>query len=165
MQISTSGLNTLKNREELRLKAYYDTNGTITIGWGCTYYENGNKIKIGDSITEARAVQLLNYHVGVANNGVNENISTFLTQSQHDACVSFTYNVGVPAFAGSTLRKLINANPTNTTAIFAEWRKWKYETKNGVKVVNKGLVNRREEEIQMYSGGSGSLKKKAGSRS
>ncbi|HEV7379959.1 MAG TPA: lysozyme [Dyadobacter sp.] len=164
MQISSNGLSILKNREKLRLNAYPDSNGTITIGWGFTTYENGAKVKKGDSITESRAIQLLNFHLNIAVTGVNKAITTTLTQGQFDACVSFAYNTGVGAFTGSTLRKLINADPNNTTAIFAAWRQWKYETINGVKVVSDGLINRREEEILMYRGVGAivAVKKKTG---
>jgi lysozyme len=154
MQFSANGVAILKNREKLRLNAYPDSNGTITIGWGCTTWENGQKVKIGQTVTEARAVQLLNYHIGIAVNGVNKNITASLLAGQFDACVSFVYNAGTSAFANSILRKLINTNPNNTQAIFAEWRKWKYETVKGVKVVSRGLINRREEEIQMYQNGA-----------
>ncbi|TDE15295.1 lysozyme [Dyadobacter psychrotolerans] len=154
MQFSSSGVQVLKNREKLRLKAYPDSNGTLTIGWGFTYYEDGSRVKSGQTITQDRAVQLLNYHIGIAVNGVNKNITASLLQGQFDACVSFVYNAGTTAFANSGLRKLINANPNNTEAIFAEWRKWKYETVNGVKRISDGLIKRREEEIRMYSSGA-----------
>lgn len=157
MQISSQALEILKNREELRLTAYQDSAGVWTIGYGCTTYENGAKVKAGEKITEAKAVQLLNYHVGSAMATVNDGITATLNQGQFDALVSFAYNVGGPKFQSSTLRNLINADPNNFAVIAAEFRKWVYVTVNGKKVKSAGLVNRREEEIAMYQGGKKKL--------
>ncbi|WP_353720174.1 lysozyme [Dyadobacter sp. 676] len=153
MQISSQALEILKNREELRLTAYQDSAGVWTIGYGCTTYENGAKVKAGDKITEAKAVQLLGYHVGKAVATVNGAVTATLNQGQFDALVSFTYNVGGPAFQGSTLRELVNKDPSDLIVIQTEFRRWVYVTVNGKKVKSAGLVNRREEEIAMYRGG------------
>ena len=57
--ISASGLSFLINEEGLRLKPYLDLVGIATIGVGCTYYENGAKVKITDkAISKERAEQL-----------------------------------------------------------------------------------------------------------
>lgn len=158
MQASAEFLEVLKKREELRLTAYQDQAGIWTIGYGATYYESGAKVKQGDTITVARAAQLLNYHVGKAASDVNSVIKVELNQGQFDALVSFAYNVG-PAFKSSTLKTLVNTNPDDLDRISAEFRKWIYVTKNGVKVKSNGLVARREEEIEMYR--SGTTKKKS----
>lgn len=159
MQVSAAALEILKDREELRLKAYLDQAGVWTIGYGATYYENGVRVKQGDVITADRAIQLLNYHVGVAASGVNNIVKAALNQGQFDALVSFTYNVGVPKFTASTLRTLVNTNPNDLDRIAAEFRKWVYVTVKGVKVKSSGLVARREEEIEMYT--TGVTKKKS----
>ncbi|GGB98501.1 lysozyme [Dyadobacter sediminis] len=159
MQISSEGLEVLKNREKLRLTAYKDSGGVWTIGYGCTTYENGNKVKAGDVITEAKALQLLAFHVGKAAAAVNAGIKSVINQGQFDALTSFTYNVGTGAFAKSHLRVLVNTNPNDFDSIEAEFLRWVYdENENGVKVVVAGLVNRRKEEIEMYR--NGSVKKK-----
>ena len=157
MQISSQSLEILKNREELRLTAYQDSAGVWTIGYGCTTYENGAKVQAGDKVTEAKAVQLLNYHVANAVAAVNGGISATLNQGQFDALVSFAYNVGGTKFQNSTLRSLVNADPNNLIVITAEFRKWVYVTVGGKKVKSAGLVNRREEEITMYQGGKKKL--------
>lgn len=159
MQVSAEALEILKDREALRLTAYQDQAGVWTIGYGATYYESGAKVRQGDTITAARAVQLLAYHVGVAASGVNNVIKATLNQGQFDALVSFAYNVGVPRFTSSTLKTLVNTNPNDLDRIEAEFLKWVYVTVNGVKVQSAGLVNRRREEVEMYR--SGTAKKKS----
>jgi len=157
MQTSSQALETLKIREQLRLAAYQDPAGVWTIGYGCTTYENGTKVKAGDKITEMKAVQLLNDHVGKAVATVNAGITATLDQGQFDALVSFTYNVGGTKFNNSTLRGLVNTDPDDLPVIEAEFRKWVYVTVNGKKVKSAGLVSRREEEIAMYEGGKKKL--------
>lgn len=165
MNVSSELVQILKNREDLRLTSYLDQAGVYTIGWGVTSYENGAAVKKGEKITQARAVELLNYHIRIAENAINDLVSAELSQGQFDALVSFVYNVGRTGFQGSTLRKLVNANPDNTTVIAAEFSKWVYVTKNNVKVISNGLVNRRAEEIAIYVEGAGGVKKKRRSRS
>ena len=158
MQVSSEGLDILKNREKLRLTAYRDQGGVWTIGYGATTYESGSRVKEGDKITETRAMQLLAYHVGVAASAVNSMVKVSLTNGQFDALTSFVYNTGSGAFAKSTLRTLVNTNPNDFDRIAEAFRAWKYVTVNGVKVVSNGLIARREEEIEMYT--SGESKKK-----
>lgn len=153
MQLSSDGLDFIKGYEKLYLNAYQDQGKTWSIGWGATTYENGAKVKQGDVITEARATQLFNYHVGVAASAVNSLVTAKLTQSRYDAIVSLVYNIGTGNFRDSTIRKVINANPDNLTAIEAEFKKWVYVTIDGVKVVSNGLVNRRQAEAYMYAAG------------
>lgn len=158
MQVSSEALEILKGREALRLTAYQDQGGVWTIGYGATTYESGARVKQGDKITEARADQLLAYHVGWAASAVETLITPTLTQGQFDALTSFTYNVGEPNFRKSGLRTLINTNPNDFERIEAAFMQWVYVTVNGVKVKSNGLVNRRAEEVEMYK--SGTVKKK-----
>lgn len=166
MQVSEEALEILKDREALRLTAYQDQAGVWTIGYGATTYESGSRVKQGDTITLARAEQLLAFHVGKSAAAVEAAITPTLTQGQFDALTSFTYNVGTGAFQKSTLRTLVNTNPNDIERIEAAFMQWVYVTVNGVKVKSNGLVNRRIEEVEMYK--SGAAKKKAlpsGSRS
>jgi lysozyme len=161
MQVSSHLIQTLKSRESLRLTAYTDSAGVWTIGWGATSYESGAKVVKGDVITLARAEQLLGYHVGIAAAAVNSQVTATLTQGQFDALVSFVYNVGSANFAKSTLRVLVNTNPNDFSRINAEFLKWVFVTVGTGKIKIQGLVNRRNEEIEIYASGDGNVKKKA----
>jgi lysozyme len=89
---------------------------------------------------------------------VARTIKIDLTQGEFDALVSFTYNIGPEAFAGSTLAGLINggkfkaadakARRTAIEQIDAEFKKWR---KSAGKVL-KGLVARREHEATLFLG-------------
>jgi lysozyme len=69
-----------------------------------------------------------------------------LRQNQFDALVSFSYNVGLPAFRSSTLLKKLNRDDYDGAAI--EFHKW---VKSGGKVL-KGLVRRRASEALLFQG-------------
>ncbi len=140
-----SGQNFLSGVEGVKYKAYKDTGGVWTIGRGITYYEDGTKVRAGDTITKEREQKLfmntLNFYV----NNVNKNVKKNLTQNQFNALVSFCYNIGVNGFNGSTLLKRVNVNP-NDPDIRIQFMKW---VKDDGKVVQ-GLINRRKQEADLY---------------
>ena len=138
-------LDLIKKWEGCSLKAYTCPAGVITIGYGNTYYENGEKIKLGDTITQERAEQLLNNLVGTYLNCVEKHVKPQLNNNMVSALVSFVWNVGCANFAKSTLCKLVNNNP-NDPLIAEEFKKW---NKANGKVLN-GLTNRRLDEIRVY---------------
>lgn len=124
-----------------------DSVGVWTIGYGTTYYENGSKVKKGDTITAARASDLLKYFVNKFATGVDSSIGSgpSLKQQQFDALVSFSYNLGLGNLKSSTLLSKVKANPNDST-IRAEFMKW---NKAGGKVLA-GLTRRRQAEADLY---------------
>lgn len=140
-----SGQQFLTSVEGVRYKAYKDTGGVWTIGRGITYYEDGSKVKAGDTITKEREQKLFQITLNAYVNNVNKNVKKSLTQNQFNALVSFCYNIGITAFNKSTLLKRVNANPHNPD-IRNQFMRWVYD--NGKKVP--GLVNRRKKEADLY---------------
>ena len=57
------------------LTAYTCPAGLVTIGYGNTFYKNGNKVKIGDKITQQQAEELLMDLLPQYEAIVNKNIS------------------------------------------------------------------------------------------
>lgn len=145
MLLSIAGINAIKKHEGLRLKAYRDPVGVWTIGYGNTYYENGQKVKQGDTITQVRAdelfINILNQFAG----NVRELVKSNINQHQLDALTSFAYNVGIGNLAKSTLLKKVNANPQDPT-IRNEFMKW---NKAGGSIWA-GLTTRRKAEADWY---------------
>lgn len=131
--------------ENCRLKAYLDTGGVPTIGMGSTRYEDGTLVKITDQITRPRANDLLKHTVDQFARQVSDYIESVVNQNQFEALVSFAYNVGIIAFAKSTLLRKVDKNPGDVT-IRAEFMRW---NKDNGKVL-KGLVNRRQREADLY---------------
>lgn len=143
--ISEQGKQAIKKHEALRLKAYKDTSGVWTIGYGNTFYEDGTKVKQGDVITADRANKLFENIVGKFSANVLKLISQRLTQNQFDSIVSLAYNIGVNNFKTSTVLKKININPSDKsiTDSFAVWNK-------SAGKVSQGLINRRKAEAANY---------------
>ena len=58
-QISQKGLSLIKKFEGIKLKPYLCPAGIPTISIGCTYYEDGTKVKMTDaSISQAKATDI-----------------------------------------------------------------------------------------------------------
>ena len=136
----------LKKHEGCRLKAYKCPAGVLSIGFGNTFYEDGRKVKEGDTITMEQAERLLLKVI----EGFRKQLIPLLTVELPDdalnALLSFTYNVGIGNVKKSTLLKKINRNPLDLKGIEEEFNKW---TKGGGKVLP-GLVKRRKEEYALY---------------
>lgn len=145
MRPSPICINLIKQFEGFRSKPYKCSAGIPTIGYGSTFYLNGEKVTMKDSpISKEFAEDLLLATVTSFSSQINPLITIELPQHQYDALVSFTYNVGIAAFSKSTMLKLVNAGKDAS----GEFQKW---VKAGGKVV-KGLEKRRECEKKCYLG-------------
>ena len=134
----------IKQFEGCRLKAYKDSVGIWTIGYGTTYYPSGKSVQEGDKCTQDEAEFYLKYHVLEFSAKVSQLVNK-VNQHQFDALVSFAYNVGAGSLRKSTLLKKVNTNPEDPT-IESEFMKW---NKAGGKVLN-GLTKRRQAEADLY---------------
>lgn len=132
--------------EGYKAKSYLCPASVVTIGWGSTMYTDGRKIKLGDTINEEQAEDLLMWELKNKSNALH---GLILNQNQFDSCLSFVYNLGVGAFAKSTLRKKILLNPNDST-IKAEFMKWNKARVGGELMELKGLTRRREAEAELY---------------
>lgn len=141
MHTSQKGLDLIKSFEGLRLSAYKDVVGVVTIGYGTT-----SGVKMGDTITKERAEELLRDDVKRFEDQVLRLVKVPLTQGQFDALVSFTYNLGAANLGNSTLLRLLNAGDYKGAA--AQFDRW---TKAGGKELP-GLVKRRAAERALFEG-------------
>ena len=140
-----SGLDLIAQFEGLRTKAYLDSGNLPTIGFGTTRYPSGDRVKMGDTCTKQQALEWLKSDVAAAEKSVDDLTIDTINQNQFNALVSFVYNVGQGAYKTSTLRRLVNLNPTDPH-IQDEFMKW---VKVGSKVID-GLKNRRAGEVAKY---------------
>lgn len=125
-QMLESGIDFLVQEEGLRLRPYRDSVGIPTIGIGCTYYENGNKVKMTDlPISKERAIALFKNLLKHYEMCVYSCTRDDINQNQFDAMVSLCFNIGTGAFKKSTLVKRVNENPTDPliTGAFKMWKK------------------------------------------
>ena len=145
LHVSDAGMSIIKKYEGCRLSAY-ESNGVWTIGYGNTFYEDGTKVRKGDTITQQRADTLFMNIVEKKFAGpVREAVTSGINNNMFNALISFTYNLGIGNLKSSTLLKKVNANPNDPT-IADEFGRW---VKSGGKTLP-GLVKRRKEEAELY---------------
>jgi len=143
MKISEEGKDLIKLFEGVRLKAYKCSAGVPTIGFGNTYYPNGDKVKMGDTITLEEARDLFDDLIVRYERIVNSKLKVDVKQNEFDALVSHTYNTG----GSTTLFKLVNMEADKEK--IKNWFLTKYITANGK--VLQGLKNRRLKEWELYN--------------
>lgn len=141
-KINQRGLDLIKSFEGLRLKAYLCPAGVPTIGYGSTL-----NVKMGTEITEAEAELLLKRDLARFELGVAELTDPETTTGdQFSAMVSLAFNIGLTAFARSTVLKRHRlGNPVGAGNAFLMWNK------AGGRVLP-GLMRRREAERRLYRG-------------
>ncbi|MGX1958433.1 lysozyme [Serratia proteamaculans] len=144
MQVSNKGISLIKQFEGCKLKAYQDSVGVWTIGYGWTQPVDGRKIGPGMVIDQATAERLLKCGLVQYEQGVNQLVKVIITQGQFDALVSFAYNLGLRSLSTSTLLRKLNAGDKQGAA--DEFGKW--VNAGGVRL--NGLVKRREAERKLF---------------
>lgn len=141
MKISNSGLSLIKRYEGCRLKAYKDSVGVWTIGWG-----NTSHAKAGIAITQQQAETFLKEDIVPVERVLN-GIGVNFTQNQFDALCSWIFNLGTANFSSSTMRKYIVARKSDVE-ITDQLVKWHNA---GGKPLT-GLKRRRVTEANMFLG-------------
>lgn len=133
MKVSESGKKLIKDFEGLRLKAYKDSAGVMTIGYGHT-----GKL-LPNTITKSKAEEFFESDVVSAEKKVNKYHYNY-TQNQFDALVSFAFNIGnidqLTANGTRTLDEILEKIPL-------------YVYAGGVK--STGLEKRRKAEYELFS--------------
>ena len=125
--------------EGLRLTAYRDAAGVLTIGYGHT-----KGVREGDKISPFWAQELLQKDIEECERAVKE-LQVARTEGQLDALVSLAFNIGIGRLKGSTLLKVIREGGSKT-AITREFKRWVYA--GGKRL--RGLELRREWEAKRF---------------
>lgn len=148
MRTTDQGIKLLKSFEGFRSKAYLDSAGVWTIGYGSTF-----GVKPGDVIDDAAATHLLYKEVEGFEFFLERAVKVPLTSYQWDALICFVYNIGTSAFSKSTLLKLLNAGDYRGAALqFQRWDKIRIRPSGRV-VPLKGLTVRRKRERDLFVSG------------
>lgn len=141
MKISDNGIQFIKDREGVKLRAYQDSAGVWTIGYGHT-----KGVYKGLVINELEATSYLENDLQDAETEVKKLVNVDLNQNQFDALVSFEFNVG--KLGKSTLLRLLNAGQYLSAA--QQFLKWNKAHVNGKLVALKGLTTRRTLEMNLF---------------
>lgn len=149
-EIGNEAVELIKRYEGLRLKAYKDSEGNWTIGWGHTSDQN-LEVREGLEITHEQAEEILRIDIDEAAAAVDRLVRVPLARHQRDALVSFVFNIGEGQFKRSTLLRKLNA--ADYDAVPAQIKRWVYG-KHPIthqKVVLPGLERRRAAEAALWS--------------
>jgi len=146
MTPSKKAVDLIKLFEGFSSKSYLCPASVWTIGYGSTMWNDGKKVKSGETITLQGAENLLLWELQ-QKSFVLKGLE--LNQNQVDAVISFVYNVGASAFGKSTLKKKMKVNPNDPT-IKDEFMKWNKARVGGKMTELRGLTRRREEESNLY---------------
>lgn len=148
--IEKKSIDLLIELEGERLEAYLCPAGIPTIGVGLTTYPSGEKVKLGDKITQEQSREYLKQMLEEFEKQVVLLLDGLpLPRKSLDALIIFTFNVGVGNFAKSTLLKKIKAERNNLKEIEKQFNRWIY---SGNRVLQ-GLMIRRLKEYQLYEKG------------
>ena len=113
MENITQIANFVKGFEGCVLHPYLDSSKTPTIGWGCTYYPNGNRVTMADpEITQAEADYMFLEVLTPFIEGVCEAVGASISAETNKlvAMVDFAYNLGLGAFKQSVLLQHVLTN-------------------------------------------------------
>lgn len=139
----------IKEFEGLKLKAYLDSAGIPTIGYGLTTGAiEGVVVRMGMTISRVEAENYFDKAIQIFADGIWKYFKVQPTENQFGAFVSLSYNIGIGAFSRSTaLRKFNNGDIAGAAEAIKLWSK---ATVNGKKTVLKGLVRRRAAEVELF---------------
>ena len=145
MQFSDKGISLLKTLEGFRGKPYPDSGGKMTVGYGHLIIP-GDGVVLQDIIDPVKGTELLCNDIKRTVAGVNNCVTSTITQDQFDALVVFAYNVGVTAFSKSTLLRMLNMGDVD--GAYKQFLKWDMVGKDHIP----GLLNRRLAEQALFLG-------------
>jgi lysozyme len=131
--------------EGFRPRAYLDSTGVWTIGYGSTYLADGSKVTAQTKpMSEPESRDLMSGVVVKTLASVRAMVHAPATDNQCAALTSFAYNLGTRALRTSTLLRLFNEGKTQDAADqFGAW------VKAGGHTVE-GLVRRRADERALF---------------
>lgn len=152
-KFTQAGIDLLEKWEGLRLTAYKDVGGVLTIGYGDTH-----NVTEGLQITKEEAVQRFFVQLQPAEKEVLSVVTYSsdagikgMTNNMYSALVCMCYNIGENAFENSTLADYLsgysNITRGSTREVISQMLRW-----NKVKgQIVEGLTNRRNAEIALWN--------------
>ena len=166
-KINQAGIDLIKSFEGIKdgdkltpnYDAYLCPADYWTIGYGHVVKIGGEMLKGKDNAAKARIAYprgltlaecetLLADDLARYAQAVESLVKVKTTDNQFAALVSFAYNCGINAFAGSTLLDVLNKGYYESAA--NQFLVWNKATVNGKKVVLNGLTRRRKAEKDLF---------------
>ena len=156
MNISAQAVEMIKHHEGVRFKPYRCPAKLWTVGVGHVLYPEQGKLKIENRDefllrpednrvwTKEEVDGILRNDLARFERGVAQLLPVILTQGEFDACVSFSFNVGLGTLQRSTFRqKVIRGDKDAAIESLLQY------CKAGGKVL-RGLESRRKDEAALF---------------
>lgn len=140
MNCNPAGIALLKEIEGYRSRAYLDTGGVWTIGYGHT-----RGVYQGMECTREQAEAWLREDLSDAEEAIDRLVEYELESNEFSALCSFVYNIGTGNFSKSAVLRCLNNGDFDEVP--DHMRAWKYDNK---KIIH-GLEVRREKEIALWN--------------
>jgi lysozyme len=145
MKTSSNGLQLIRKYEGCKSTPYRCPAGLYTVGYG---HVIGNGLQLPDEWNRTLSLgeinELLRTDLARFERGVLRYCPVYLTQSQFDALVSFSFNLGLGVLQRSTLRQKINRGDADAAKVIL-----KYNMAGGR--ILKGLIRRRQAEYRLFT--------------
>lgn len=133
----------MNEHEGVEYRPYKDVAGVWTVCQGIT----GTDVILGKVYTQRECDLLLMKHLSIHRAAVDKALKVDVPVSTRAALYSLSYNIGTNAMRNSTvIRRMNRGDIRGGCEALSMWNKI---TVNGKKVVSKGLVNRRNAEINL----------------
>lgn len=132
--------------EAFSTRAYADSIGRMTIGYGSTVMPNGKAVQARDVITAVEGQALLGRQAQIWCTAIAQHVPGPLTVGEASALVSFVHNLGAGVLGGSTLVAMLDAGRHD----LAERQFGAWVMAGGRKSL--GLMRRRELERRIFGG-------------
>ena len=145
LTVSKEGIALIKRYEGCKTTPYRCAAGKITVGYG---HVIGNGLQLPDEWNRKFSLgeidELLRTDLARFEQGVSRYCPVYLTQSQFDALVSFSFNLGLGVLQRSTLRQKINRGDADAAKVILKYNM------AGVRIL-KGLTRRRQAEYNLFT--------------
>lgn len=145
--LSMQGLQLIAGFESFNPRVYKDPAGFSTIGYGHKVLASERQ-RYANGITREQGLTLLQNDANATQRSVSGAVTTVLNQFEHDALVSFTFNVGSQNLRTSTLLSKLNRRDYDGAS--REFPRWVYAGGRELR----GLVERRNKEQLLFRGES-----------
>jgi len=109
--VPPQAVNIVKTFEGYQVKAYQDTAGVWTIGYGTTKYPDGKTVAAGDTVTQAQAETYLAHDMLSCAQTLASTVPYWsaMNANQKSALISFGYNLGPGFYGGSDFNSITSA--------------------------------------------------------
>lgn len=150
MKINQATIDLVKKWEGFKAKAYICPAGVLTIGYGTTNRAGISGVSVAPNmvITQTKAEEWLRLGLDKFADQIRPSITAPINENEFGAFVSLAYNIGPSAFKNSSALRHFNVGDKAKAA--SAIKLWNKATVNGKRQVLQGLVNRRNEEVELF---------------